>query len=193
MRARLLATGITFGTLLAVGGCGARAAQPETAGSPASDAVSPSKSALSSVSPSSSLLDQPATTRNPAAQPTASVSFVPDGLVLVHTATSPGLHGEPMTLYIYASSPKNSPELVVSLLVATPENRIETDPATSASVTNLRALDDSALPGAQVYDLDAKWTTVRWQPDASLWAAVGVSKTSNIDQLLAIAHSVTVN
>ncbi len=106
---------------------------------------------------------------------------------------STGLHGEPMTIYLYASSPKNSPELVVSLLVATPENQTETDPAKSASVTNLRALDDNALPRAQVYDVDAKWTTVRWQPNPSLWAAVGVPQTANIEQLLAIAHSVTVN
>jgi hypothetical protein len=98
-----------------------------------------------------------------------------------------------MTIYLYASNPKVPPGLVVSLLVATPENQVETDPAKSSSVTNLRLLDDSALPGAMVYDIDANWTTVWWQPNDGLRVAVTVPLTANIEQLVAIAHSVKVD
>ena len=198
VKTRTLATSALLATLLAASACGNGTTKGVTADLPTTEATSAVVTSTTSVvpesvAPTASATEPPPPATSSGHQPTATVGAIPQGLVLVHTSESVGIHGEPMTIYLYASSPKEPIGLVVSLLVATPENQKETEPVESESLTNLRALDDSALPGARVYDRDAKTTTVEWQPNPSLWAAVSVPLTDNIEQLVAIAHSVKVD
>src|SRR5713101_6850550 len=98
VKTRTFATGALLTTLIAASGCGNDTTKGVIADLPTTEATSAVVTSTTSVVPESVAPAAAGTEAPPPAtssghQPTATVGAIPDGLVLVHTSESAGIHG----------------------------------------------------------------------------------------------------